>query len=315
MPYTEQLISENGKPRAARTDRLVWDDARVFLAVARAGSLSGAADLLGGGVATMSRRVGRMESALGVPLFVRHQTGYRLTDEGEKLLPKAEALEEAVLSLSAQAHMGMEVAGRVRLATAENLANPVIIPALSPLLERHPRLSVDIVTDVATVNLHRRDADLAVRMVRPERGNVTVRHIGTLGFGLYGSPGYVAARKAGPDAAALDHDRFIGWSEGQSHLPAAQWMERSLRGRQPELTTTTLAGQLSAAKAGLGLAPLPHFLGREAGLIQLPVTLAIDQPIWLVIHADLVASRRVRVVADHLATVIAEQRARLSPSD
>ncbi len=313
MRSGEHSISEIGKRTASRAERLIWDDARVFLAVARAGSLSGAAELLGGGVATMSRRVGRMEVALGVPLFVRHQTGYRLTDDGETLLPKAEALEEAVLSLSAEAHVGAEAAGRVRLATAENLANPVIIPTLPSLLERHPYLCVDIVTDVATVNLHRRDADLAVRMVRPERGNVTVRRIGALGFGLYGSPAYVAERKAGPNAIALDHDRFIGWSERQSHLPAAQWMERTLRGRQPALTTTTLAAQLSAAKAGLGLAPLPHFLAREAGLIQLPVTLAIDQPIWLVIHADLVASRRVRVVADHLAMVIAEQRTRLSP--
>lgn len=291
---------------------LIWDDARVFLAVARSGTLTGAADALGGGIATVSRRIERLEGALGVPLFARHQSGYRLTDDGEALLPKAEALEQAAETFGAQANAASAAAGRVRLATAENLANPVIIPSLPPLRARHPRLVLEIVTDVATVNLHRRDADLALRMVKPQRGNVTLRRLGTLGFGLYGSPAYVNARPGGPDAAAFDHDAFIGWSEAQSHLPAAQWIERALRGRPPALATTTLSAQFSAVVAGLGLAVLPHFLGRDAGLVQLPAELGVDQTIWLVIHADLAASRRVRVVADHLAEVIQAQRHRLA---
>ena len=290
----------------------LWDDARVFLAVARKGTLTAAARLTGGGVATVSRRIDRLEAALGVPLFVRHQTGYRLTDEGEALLPKAEALEHAAAAFESQAARESEVAGPVRLATAENLANPIIIPSLPALLERHPQLELEIATDVASVNLHRRDADLALRMVKPTRGNVTVRRLAALGFGLYGSAAYLTRRKQAADSGPFDHDAFIGWSEAQSHLPAAQWISRSLRNRPPVLTTTTLSAQLQAASAGLGLAILPHFLAHDAGLRRLPVELGVDQSIWLVIHSDLAQSRRVRAVADHLATVIHAMRDRLA---
>jgi len=200
----------------------------------------------------------------------------------------------------------------VRLATAENLANSLIIPSLPALRARHPQLVLDLVTDVATVNLHRRDADLAVRMVKPTRGNVTVRRLGTLGFGLYGAPAYIHARRDGPEGGTFDADDFIGWSEAQSHLPAAQWIERTLRGRLPVVTTTTLKAQLCAAKAGLGLAILPHFLAVDAGLLRLPVELGVDQSIWLVVHGDLTASRRVRVVADHLIDVMRRNRVMLA---
>jgi DNA-binding transcriptional LysR family regulator len=197
----------------------------------------------------------------------------------------------------------------VRIATAENLANPLIIPSIPTLLDRHPGLGVEVITDVHTVNLHRRDADLAIRMVKPDRGNVTIRRLGVLGFGLYGAAGYVQARRAGTDTAGFDEDRFIGWAETQGHLPAAQWIERILRGRSCALTTTTLSSQLSAACAGLGLAVLPHFLARPAGLVCLLGELGVDQTIWLAVHSDLTQSRRVRVVADHLTELVLAHRA------
>ena len=295
-----------------QAQQLNWDDARVFLAVARRGSLMAAASFLGSGVATVSRRIERIEAALGVPLFVRHQTGYRLSDEGTALLPKAEALESAAQDFESHADIQSEASGPVRLATAENLANPIIIPSLPALLKRHPNLELEIATDVASVNLHRRDADLALRMVKPQRGNVSLRRLATLGFGLYGSRGYLAERRREAGQGLQDDDAFIGWSEAQSHLPAAQWIERKLRGRSSIVTTTTLSAQLHAASAGLGLAILPHFLAREAKLVQLPQELGVDQSIWLVIHADLSQSRRVRVVADHLTEVILKLRGLLS---
>lgn len=285
---------------------LLWDDARVFLAIARNGTLSGAAAILGLGVATVSRRLERLELALGVRLFSRHQSGYRLTDDGEALLARAEALEDAGHAFGAAARQQGRVAGCVRLATAENLANPLIIPSLPRLLAAHPELQVEIVSGVQTLNLQRRDADLAVRMVRPESGNLTLKRLGTLGVGLYGSPGYIETRRAGVDASAFDEDAFIGWAQSHAHLPAAKWLERMLRGRPCRVQANTLSAQLAAASAGLGLALLPHYLARQAGLVCLLPELGIDQPIWLVLHADLAHSRRVRVVADHLIQLFVE---------
>lgn len=110
---------------------------------------------------------------------------------------------------------------------------------------------------------------------------------------------------------ALDRDRLICWSEAQSELPPGRCVERLLAGRAPALTVTSLVAQVSAARAGLGLAVLPHFLALDAGLSRVPVPLDLSQPIWLVLHTDLRRSMRVRVVADHMAAVVRGERARL----
>lgn len=285
-----------------------WDDARIFLAIARAGSLSGASLALGLGVATVSRRLDRLEAALAMPLFSRHQSGYRLTADGQAMLAPAEALEQAAQALGDAAQSQAQVAGVVRLATAENLANPLIVPSLAQLFARHPDLRVELVSGVRTLNLHRRDADMAVRMEQPEAGHLTIRRLGTLGFGLYGSQTYVQARAGAGEAAPSEGDAFIGWDEGHAHLPAARWLARTLRGRSCRVETNTLSAQLAAAEAGLGLAVLPHFLARRAGLACVARQLGADQPIWLALHADLAHSRRLRAVADHLIDLFEAHR-------
>lgn len=289
----------------------VWDDTRAFLAVARHGTLSGASSELNLGIATLSRRIGRLERALELPLFVRLQTGYQLTEDGRNLVEKAEALEAAALAFTSGLSPQAQIFGKVRLATAENLANELILPALPSFREQHPGIEIELVTDIATVNVHRRDADLAVRMVKPERGNVSLRRLGTLGYGLYGSQRYMNQREVNADSGNYDSDSFITWSETQSHLPAAQWIERILQGREPALTTTSLAAQLAATKAGLGLAVLPHFLARNAGLLCVDSDMGLDQPIYLVIQSDLTQSRRTRALADFLADLVIRNRSRL----
>lgn len=290
----------------------VWDDTRTFLAVARHGTLSGAATELHLGIATLSRRIERLENTLKLPLFVRQQSGYQLTEEGAGLIERAEALEAAAAAFASGVSSATQLSGRVRLATAENLATALILPALPEFYAQHPGIRLEMVTDITTVNLHRRDADLALRMVKPERGNVTLRRLGTLGFGLYASPNYVAQREAHHDTGNYDTDAFITWGETQAHLPAAQWVERVLQGREPALTTTSLASQLAAAKAGLGIAVLPHFLALEAGLVCVAAEIGVDQPIYLVIQTDLTQSGRTRAVADFLAELVASNRERLS---
>lgn len=269
---------------------------------------------MGVGIATLSRRIERLEDALGIPLFIRQQSGYVLTEDGTALIPGAESMEAAALAMRAGSLDKREVSGTVRLATAENLATTLILPELPKLTTKHPALTVEIVTDIATVNLHRRDADLALRMVRPERGNVTLQRVGTLGYGLYGAPDYLERYSATPDAANYDQHAFVAWGEGQSHLPSAQWVERILQSRAPAVTTTSLSTQIAAVKAGLGLAALPHFLAREAGLVSIDTDLGLDQAIYLVVQSDLTQALRVRVVAQFLRDIIQQNDSRLSGS-
>lgn len=298
-------ISIIGKPAPGA---LVWDDIRALLAVARRGTLSAAAASLGVGIATLSRRIDRLESTLGVPLFVRQQSGYQLTEDGADLIETAEAMEAAAFTLTSGAARQAELSGRVRLATAENLATGLILPALPAFRAAYPGVAVDVVTDIMTVNIHRRDADLAVRMVKPQRGNVTVRRLGTLGYGLYASAAYAAEREAGGDTG---RDAFVTWGEVYAHLPAAQWMEQALQGRPSAVTTTSLATQVAAVAAGLGLSVIPHFLAAEAGLVCIDADIGVEQPIYLVIQSDLAHSRRTRALADFLTDLVIANRDRL----
>ncbi|CAM6269376.1 TPA: LysR family transcriptional regulator [Klebsiella aerogenes] len=285
-----------------------WDDTRIFLAVARSGTLSGAAETMDMGIATLSRRLDRLEKSLAVPLFSRHQSGYRLTDDGEALLARAEALEHAGLAFGETARLQGNVAGLVRLATSDNLAAHFILPSLNGLMEKYPDLRVEVLSGVQSVNLHRRDADLAIRMVKPESGNLTLKRLGKVGFGLYSAD----TGLEGSTDVAFNHAQYIGWPESHQHLPAARWITRTLRGRPCRVEANTLLAQLSAVSAGLGLGVLPHFMTRKNGLQCVNADIGVDQTLWLVMHSDLAHSRRVRVVADHLIALFDEIKDQLT---
>ncbi|HDG1100078.1 LysR family transcriptional regulator [Klebsiella aerogenes] len=285
-----------------------WDDTRIFLAVARSGTLSGAAETMDMGIATLSRRLDRLEKSLAVPLFSRHQSGYRLTDDGEALLARAEALEHAGLAFGETARLKGNVTGLVRLATSDNLAAHFILPSLNGLMEKYPDLRVEVLSGVQSVNLHRRDADLAIRMVKPESGNLTLKRLGKVGFGLYSAD----TGQAGSTDVAFNHAQYIGWPESHQHLPAARWITRTLRGRPCRVEANTLLAQLSAVSAGLGLGVLPHFMARKNGLQCVNADIGVDQTLWLVMHSDLAHSRRVRVVADHLIALFDEIKDQLT---
>ena len=292
-----------------------WDDLRFFLAVARTGSLVAAAATLDVGASTVGRRLARLETALGTVLFSHHTTGYALTEQGRALLERATLVETSIGELeTVAAGSASEPEGTVRLATAENLANFVIIPALPGFRERWPNIVLEIVTGVAPVNLTRREADLAVRLVRPTSGNVMLRRLGTLGYGLYGSPGYVSTRTDHPDEAPFERDDFVGWAEDFAHLPAAAWLQRRLAGRAPALATHSLYAQIVAARAGLGLALVPRAFAADDPALA---GVAFDGPdleetIWLVTHRNLAASAPVKAVSDFLVELFDTPGARLA---
>jgi len=282
-----------------------WDDLRVFLALTREGSLTGAAQRLRAGVATVSRRIERFEQALGVPLFLRHQSGYVLTDQGKALLPRAEAAEEALAGLLHAADVQDRIRGNVRVASIESLIAPLLVPALAPLLAAHPGLDVEILFSTQTVNLHRHDADLALRMVRPDHGNLLVRQVVVMGFGLYGPPTGAAPA------------RHVSWPDHVSLGTVLAWSRAFAGPDTPRLSVNTLEAQVQAVRQGLGLAVLPHFLARPAQLRliadRLPDGGAMERPVYLVTQADLAASRRVSAVSDAIVDAIAARRAEFGP--
>lgn len=279
-----------------------WNDLRYFLAVARTGSLTQASSDLRVSQSTVGRRVIELEKAIGMTLFQRHPTGYFLTDDGREVLRHAELVEDRVMALElGVAGRDDKPAGTVRLATSENLATDLVIPALPAFRERYPGICLEIITSTVTAELGRREADIALRVVRPTRGNLKVRRVGHMTYSVYGSRDYLA-RHPCIEGEPLGGRHFITWDDSHGFMPAAAWLMREHPRCKVALVTSSLPTQIAAVRAGLGLAVIPDFLVAKEDFIRVvPPEQMFSAEVWLVTHADLAASARVRAVADFIA--------------
>ena len=290
-----------------------WNDLKYFLGVARSGSLTQTSKTLGVSQSTVSRRIAELETSIGMTLFQRHQTGYFLTDDGSQVLRHAELVEDNILALERGA-VGLDKtpAGIVRLATSENLATDLIIPALPAFQNEYPEIRLEIITSTVTAELERREADIALRVVRPTRGNLKVRRVGHMSYSVYGSRDYLD-RTPVVEGEPLGGRHFIAWDDGHAYLPAAVWLAREHPGCKIALVTSSLPAQIAAVRAGLGLAVIPDFLTQNDDFIRvIPSDRLFSAEVWLVTHADLVASARVRAVSDFLADQVVKSNPELA---
>ncbi|WP_262186020.1 LysR family transcriptional regulator [Serratia fonticola] len=287
---------------------LDWNDLRFFLGVARTRSLTKTATALKTSQSTVARRIGAMEDSLHTRLFVHQQTGYFLTDAGQDVLKHAEEVEEKVLLLESHlSGLDLRPAGTVRLATAATLASHLIIPALPRFIARFPDITLQIIIGVDTVSISRHDADLALRLVRPEQNALKIRRVGRMTSAVYGSETYLRQHPA-PDQHPLDGRSFITWDSAYSHLPAAKWLTIAIPQTSSALVITSVDSQIAAVKANLGLAVLPCYIAAQnSDMVEvLPTEQVLAEDLWLVSHADLTASTRIRAVADFLVEMITE---------
>ncbi|KAA8994984.1 LysR family transcriptional regulator [Affinibrenneria salicis] len=285
-----------------------WNDLRFFLEVARTNSLTKTAIKLKVSQSTVSRRISELESSLQTCLFLHHQTGYFLTDAGEEVLKYAEEVEGKVGKLEKKiSGRDLTPAGTVRLATAVTLANHLIVPALPRFKACYPDIMLELITGVNTVSVVRNDADIALRLVRPEQNSVKIRKVGVVASAVFGSETYIREHPAPADSPITGRS-FITWDKSFSHLPSARWLNEHFPDRASTLASTSLVTQIAAVKAGLGLAVLPCFIAAQnSDLVEIIHTQCVfSEDLWLVSHTDLAASSRIRAVADFLIEIIAE---------
>lgn len=291
-----------------------WNDLRYLLSVARSGSLTRTAAELRISPSTVSRRIAALERSLGTRLFAHQRTGYVLTDAGREVIRRAQDIEDGILALQrGSSNLDSQVSGIVRLATAENLATHILIPALTVFALRHPEVRLEIITGVGTMGLSRHEADIALRLVRPQRGNLTLRKVGTMAHAIYGSRDYLKRRRS-PKPASYAERAFVTWDDAHAHLPASRWLARTCPDAPVALVTSSLASQVTAVRCGLGLAVLPCFVAAPfAELVEVtPPGKVFSEDLWLVTHAELSASARIRAVSDFLVDTITQHRAVLT---
>jgi len=274
---------------------MIWDDLRVFLAVHRAGSQQRAGRSLGIDPTTVGRRLASLESTLGARLFLRTPERLRVTTAGLRLLPHAERIEgealEAEREILAADH---RLEGSLRVTATDGLAHYVLLPALAEFRREHALLTVDLRVDSRLLDLSRREADVAIRLIKPKEPALIARSLGELRWSLFASQAYLDRRGSPRNLAALSSHDFIGFEAELDDLPQNEWLHRAVPEPRYVVRATTTTAQVVACTEGHGVALLPSFVAsREPRLVQLlPRSEVPTRKMWGVIHSDLRTNAR-----------------------
>jgi DNA-binding transcriptional LysR family regulator len=277
-----------------------WENLRHFVALAREGTLSAAARLLGVDHATVARRVAALEADTGLKLIDRRARSYQLTDDGRRIAATAMPMEEAAFAVGRAVQAAKPaLRGEVSISSPPSLANALIAPQLFRLRHRHPGIRIKLIGEKRAASLNRREADVALRLSRPHEPGLIARKIGSFGFGLYGASAYL---KQTPRHAFA----FIAYDDSMDDAPQQKWLLAMAAGNEIVLRTNDLENQAAAARTGVGLAVLPQFLGDpDPELKRYDVTPAPpSRDIWLLVHRDLRQTPLVRAVMEFLTDCI-----------
>lgn len=283
-----------------------WELYRSFLAVVRAGSLSAAARTLGMTQPSLGRHVRQLESDLGVVLFTRSPQGLIPTDVGDELALHAATMAATSASLRRAASAGNDaLRGVVRLTCSEIIGAEVLPPMLAALHQAHPGIVLELSLSNRNEDLLRKDADIAVRMVRPVQGALVARRLGTVALGLHAHRRYLKSRGQPRDLDELRQHTLIGYDRVTPALRAIH-SQIPLGHDDFSLRTDSDLAQLAAIRAGYGIGVCQCAIGRrDKNLVHLlPASFALTLDTWLVMHEDLKASRRTRIVFDYLASAL-----------
>lgn len=260
-----------------------WEDLRFFLAIARAGTISGAAKGLNVDQATVSRRLASLEAGLGIQLFIRLPRESRLTPIGEKILSEAKEIEErffAVARLSSVAKTPLR--SRVAISAPPILARHFFAPAVFDMAQQNPDIQLSIQSEAQFVSLSKMEADLSLRLSPPIEESDIIRKAGLMRFGLYAATHYRNIKN--PSGW-----EFIAYSHSKPDFEHKRWLYGVIGNRKISCEVSDLSNQFEAACSGIGVAGLPCFLAdNESRLIKLPTEqsmLTLD--IWLAKHPDL----------------------------
>ncbi len=277
-----------------------WDNARIFLAIQRVGTLRGAAEQLQIDQATAGRRLAAMEKSLGARLFLRTPAGYVTTPAGDLAVTALEKMEQAADQLQRQMQgIDERLCGVVRVAATDTMAKHVLMPAMQQLAADHPNIRVVLTTSTQVSNLTRREADLAVRSLRPTSPDLISRHLKRLSTGLYASKSYLKKHGVPQRGTALAGHEVVVYQRAVSSSHIDNICGESIANARVSMEVNSGLMLIEAVAAGLGIGELPTHMG-DAVPQLLRVWPEHTEPydMWLVLHDDLNRTARVRAVAD-----------------
>lgn len=281
-----------------------WDHARIFLAAARAGQFLGAARALHVDHATVGRRIGQLEEALGAKLFERRTNGCVLTPAGERFLAAAERIEADMLRVQAElSATDVEAAGTVRIGAPDGFGTVFLSARLGRLMARHPRLTIQLVPLPRAFSLSKREADIAIVIDRPEEGRLHVRKLTDYTLSFYGAPDYLKDNGEPQSIEDLAGHRLVTYVQDLQFAGALNYFPEAFEQRHRRFECASVIGQFEAVRSGAGIGILHDFSARgDPRLKPLLPGVVFERTYFLVTHADTRALTRVRTVADFILT-------------
>lgn len=274
-----------------------WDDLRYALAIARSGGLSAAARALKVDNSTVFRHLNALEERLGAKVFERLPTGYRPTEAGERLLDAAERMETEAIAIDRElAGRDTRLSGKLRVTSSETLAFRILTAEIAKFREAHPGIEVELTLDNRALDLSRREADVALRALRPREPDLFGRKLADIEWAIYGAAGVFPKRLPSGGRQSFEGQPFVSWAETAEGIRAARWLSQNIPREAVVYRSSSVLNQLVAAKAGMGLAVLPCYLGDpEEGLSRATNPIPeLTTELWLITHAALKESARVR---------------------
>ncbi len=284
-----------------------WDLVRSFLAALDHGSLLGAARALHSSQPTIGRHIAELEKQLGTVLFERTGRGLNATAAARKLADTARAMETAALQLARQVSGAqVDVQGTVRISASQPVACALLPPILARLRESLPEVQIELVSTNQVSNLLRREADIAVRMLRPEQASVVAKKIGAVGVGVYASRAYLKLHGTPHTPADLLSHGLIGDDALDIIRRGFQLAGYSVPREAFVLRSDDLIVQWQAVRAGVGIGFLADYVARnDAELVRIVPGIQIPPlPMWLAVHREIRTSPRIRKVYDALASTL-----------
>ncbi|MHA6626537.1 LysR family transcriptional regulator [Pseudonocardia sichuanensis] len=276
------------------------DDLGIFLEVARRGRLTEAAKHLGLNHTTVGRHISRLERSVEQRLFHREQSGWRLTEAGLRLLGHAEAVEAAVTAAREDClQTGQYLTGSIRLITPDGFGSYLLTPGLAQMRSAFPGLALEIVTANRHASLGTREFDLAVAIERPGTRAVSAHMLAEYELRLYASPAYLDGHRPIGSVEDVRGDDFIWYVDDALGGLTHETLFRAVPTARPAIQTNTIAGQISAARQGLGIAFLPTWIGDVTPGVQRVEGFdsAIPHSYWLLVPRNLTRLARIRAVA------------------
>lgn len=287
-----------------------WEDARLFISVARSGQMLGAARTLGIDQATLSRRMANLERALGANLLVRHSAGCYLTEEGETLLASLEQAETAFIQAQAPfGAVGGRISGTLRIGAPDGFGVSFLAPRLVDFAREHPGVTVQLVPVPQVFSLSKREADIAVMVGQPEHGRLIAQKLTDYTLRLYAGRDYVQAEDMPQSPDDLARHRLVGYVDDLIFAPSLNFNRDFWSGWRSNIEISSAIGQVEAVRSGIGIGVLHDYLAApHDDLVPILPDLSVKRSYWVVYHESLRGLARVSAGVAFLKKIVRRER-------